>query len=738
MHKESKNKSTVKVENSDTNNAISKFSRKNLNEKTKNTIEQNQPKNKKQIDNPRKSYTNKEIKNKNENTSQIASQKVNQNNSRRNSKQINLEKETIKSNKETKTKIEKNGQIVNTKGNQNNSILNRRFSKQINSEKENIKSNEGIKNKKERNSQIGNPKANNSNQNKQNLKLNSSEKEAKKEHTIRTKEKEEEEKNNYIFNDKSERINNKENQNEISKKEFELANKKNENAQSNKSNINEMKGENKSQNDKVKEESQKYNENKSYINYNIDIKKNSQKNEGQLKSKRNYDISIRIESLNQLLRGWEIKYDNDGMKKYLDMRNREILLISILGLKNKGKSYIISKLLKENEYEKEENDQLYLKYVANNQKNFNYAIIDTPGLGRSLKKDENINYSDDKYIKELEKYNTQIDNFIINFILKKSNFIICVVGLLDFNEQKLINKLKSKDEEYQKEYKRCKKIFIIHNLKELSSKDEVIKYINNVLLKSLTFNLIEKEGNLAQNISNINSNSKYFIEKNNNQEIEIYHLIVAKANTEAGNYYNESTFNFIIQQYNSFHSFIKFDIIKEIKEEIQLISKQIFTKSITSLDDFEEMENKIKLKNNFELYNNSDDNINTDFSYLTLKPKYSYYKINNNSQLLIIVEMPGQIIDLKFVCNKKPKNGYYIMTFSGKKVLSLPENVEEQKKLGSFYTNIEYGEFKENIKINVENFQLVSTKFKAEAENNGIYKYYFDIINDSSSISSDD
>ena len=78
------------------------------------------------------------------------------------------------------------------------------------------------------------------------------------------------------------------------------------------------------------------------------------------------------------------------------------------------------------------------------------------------------------------------------------------------------------------------------------------------------------------------------------------------------------------------------------------------------------------------------------------------------------------------------------MTFSGKKILSLPENVEEQKKVGSFYTNIEYGEFKENIKINVQNFQLVSTKFKAESENNGIYKYYFDIIKDSSSISSDD
>jgi hypothetical protein len=393
----------VKAESSNTNNAISKLPRKSLNGKTKNTIEQNQPKYKKQIDNPRESYTSKEIKNKNENTSQRASQKVNQNNpslNRRQSKQINSEKETIKPNKETKNKIEKNSQIVNTKENQNNSNRSRRYSKQINSENENIKSYEGNKNRKERNSQIGNSKVNNSNQNKQNLKLNSSGKETTKEQTIKTKEKEEEEKNNYIFSNKNERINSKENQNGNSKKEIEFANKKKENAQLNKSNINEMKGDNKSLNDKVKEESQKYNENKSDINYNINIKKNSQKNEGQLKSKRNYDIAIRIESLNQLLKGWDIKYDNDGMKKYLDMKNREILLISILGLKNKGKSYIISRILKENEYEKEENDQLYLKYVTNNQKNFNYAIIDTPGLGRSLRKDDNINYNDDKYIKE--------------------------------------------------------------------------------------------------------------------------------------------------------------------------------------------------------------------------------------------------------------------------------------------------------------------------------------------------
>ena len=375
-----------------------------------------------------------------------------------------------------------------------------------------------------------------------------------------------------------------------------------------------------------------------------------------------------MEPLSELVNGWDIKYGMNGLNNYKDMKNKDILLIGILGLKNRGKSYILSKLLKEDEYKKEENDNLFLKYITNKQKNFNYAIIDTPGINKSLKKYENMK---DKSIKIIEKYNIQIDNFIINFILKKTNFILCIVGLLDYNEQKLINKLKIKDKEYKDEFKQFKKIFIIHNLKELSTKIEVINYINDILLKSLTFNLIEKEGNLAQNISKINYNTKYFIEKNINEEMEIYHLIIAKENTEAGNYNNESTYNFIIQQYNSFHSFKKFDIINEIKEEIQLISKNIFTKQIKSLEDFENIDNKIKLKNKFEIYNNDDENINTDFSYITLKPKYSYYKINNNTQLLIIIEMPGKIIDQKFICNKIPKNGYYIMTFSGKKEINL-------------------------------------------------------------------
>ena len=95
--------------------------------------------------------------------------------------------------------------------------------------------------------------------------------------------------------------------------------------------------------------------------------------------------------------------------------------------------------------------------------------------------------------------------------------------------------------------------------------------------------------------------------------------------------------------------------------------------------------------------------------------------------------MPGQINDQKFICDKKPKNGYYIFTFSGKKEINLPENVEEQKKEEFFFSNIQDGIFKEEIRICIDKFQLKSTKNFKREEEKGIYKYYIKLINDNSS-----
>lgn len=52
-----------------------------------------------------------------------------------------------------------------------------------------------------------------------------------------------------------------------------------------------------------------------------------------------------MESLNDLFNGWDITNGIAGKNKYLDMINKNILLIGRLGLKNKVESYFLSKLL---------------------------------------------------------------------------------------------------------------------------------------------------------------------------------------------------------------------------------------------------------------------------------------------------------------------------------------------------------------------------------------------------------
>ena len=453
---------------------------------------------------------------------------------------------------------------------------------------------------------------------------------------------------------------------------------------------------------------------------------NERKNAGKYNPENKFDIALNVDSLRSLINGWKIQFSNEYRKRYDSLKNEKILKIGLLGLKNSGKSFVLSKILGENIFDKKETEQLYLRFV--NLENKTLAFIDPPGTGRSMKKSGVNEIKEGNKYDEEEKNIEQTDNFLINFIIKKSDFLIVVVGALNIYEQKLILKLKAKDLEHKEAFSKLKRIFIIHNLKEFSKKEEIKDHIKNVILNSKTFNLAEKESQLTQKVKDTTKNTKYLTEENENKEIEIYHLILAKDKTEAGNYYNQSTYNLIISQFNYFFGSSSFDLINEIKKEILTVSDKIFIKPLKSLEDFEKTSDAIKVKKENTFISKSGDN--TDFSFIKLKPKYSYFKVEQNKKLLIIIEMPGVIENQKLSCSS-PKSGFYSITFSGKKVLNYPEIPEKEKKDGLFYNNREEGEFKEVFKIKQSDFTLASHKcIKEEKEDNGVYKYYFKLVTD--------
>ena len=180
-----------------------------------------------------------------------------------------------------------------------------------------------------------------------------------------------------------------------------------------------------------------------------------------------YDIIININSIKNINHGWEIKFNEKGKQKYLDYKDKELTTIGVIGNINIGKSYVLSKIAKVvlSTGTSKHTEGLSIRYPdLKDNKEKKIILLDSAGLQRpvlSNNKKEIDESSKDKMITEL---------FLQTFIINQSDILLIIVGELTYSEQLLINKIK---EECKKENKG--KIFIIHNLREYTTKEQVEK-----------------------------------------------------------------------------------------------------------------------------------------------------------------------------------------------------------------------------------------------------------------------
>jgi len=449
-----------------------------------------------------------------------------------------------------------------------------------------------------------------------------------------------------------------------------------------------------------------------------------------------YDVIIDIKSIKDIKKGWEIKMNERGKKKYYEYKGMKIIRIGVIGNSNKGKSFLLSKIskiklptgtsirteglsikypelegytdrkivlldsagletpvLKDNEYE----------IIKNENDNSNdYSIIDNGNQSQNLKKDLK------EYFKEKSREKLITELFLQNYIIHNSEILILVVGIFTYSEQKLLNRIKTEIERAKID----KPLYIIHNLITYTSISQVNEYINEFLLKSVTFDLEE-----GHNIStrSINQNGIYFYEKKSNPKI--FHLIFANEESEAGKYYNQFTLNFLENSYQNVTDLKTFDVIKTVKERFLEISKDIIDepKNIEFKFDDNENEKCIKL--------NSKDNIilkkclidELGFSNLKgdgFEPKYSYYKKDKNT-LIIFLECPG-------ICSLTPyvyyEGVYNIIKLSGIK----NKDKEPLKFEDNLFNTREFGKFSLEIPLKTEEF-LISDIEKPIKKDEGIF-----------------
>ena len=210
-----------------------------------------------------------------------------------------------------------------------------------------------------------------------------------------------------------------------------------------------------------------------------------------------YDLIININAMKSLLDyGWEEEFSTEGLQVYKEKKNQPSVVVSVVGNQNKGKSFILGKISGQPIPDGYTciTKGLSIKYPTIEKQNI--ILLDTAGFESPLVENEDYKLSKDKNELTEKEYITEVTDFakdrqmteyfLQKFVLTQANILLVIVGQLTYPDQVFLNRIK----------KECgdKRIFIIHNLKNLEQREHVEDYIKDTLKLSLTFKL--KENNM--------------------------------------------------------------------------------------------------------------------------------------------------------------------------------------------------------------------------------------------------
>jgi hypothetical protein len=468
-----------------------------------------------------------------------------------------------------------------------------------------------------------------------------------------------------------------------------------------------------------------------------------------------YDVVINIKSISDLSvkdEGWPIKW-NENIKSTQELLKSEakLLKVGILGNGNIGKSFLLSRLFKEDIPSGFSviTEGLSLKINKNNS----YLLFDSAGLQTPLllkgNNNEISNLTDNDNNEEytnLFRDKTQTENFIQNLVLSLSEMLIIVVGKLTFNEQRLINKIKNK----LNNLKSKKPIFIVHNLFNYQTKEQVEEYINETLMKSVSFK-IKKLDNVK--IKDDKDDRRIYYVENDNS-FKIYHLLTAREGTKGGDYYNEYTYEFLRGRFIEFTDRTPLSILDEIKNKFvewsgDLLEEKIAYENIVIIKEndiekrfiYEEIPSTNKDKNNPKKNKIIpkaclSDELGVSFYRSSgYEPSYTCYIDNEKNIYVVKIEVPGKVtIEEAFADTtknaiiirgvKNDENEEEITSEGNKNKDKLKNIIKNTRIFGKFNLYIPYPN---EVKFADEN-PIETEKNINDANKNGIYIRTFRLI----------
>ena len=448
---------------------------------------------------------------------------------------------------------------------------------------------------------------------------------------------------------------------------------------------------------------------------------NKKKEEEKKESMKFYDMILDFSSFEQLKKdGWVINFSNEGKKKYEKSIIENNITIGILGNKNRGKSYLLGRIIGKDNYKNPNGFLVTTQGISANfpilEENDNVFITldtagkDNPLLGSTIfKNDGDKEKRKKEYIKKIARDQKVTEIVLADFIIQESDILITVLEQLSFAEQdmlkNLINQLKQKKKSGAGE----RKLIVIHNLMNITKVNEIQKFIVSVLKRSLTFSLEEqKMSNFKDDKKNIDDTKKfiYVQKKTNIDKLEIVHLIIGNDNDpEIKKEYNEPAFRYI-RKAITIATQRKFDLITLFKDFITTNSQKYlngegFDKNSLKIDDSKyndhESKKSIKLdekdKQKIDLKGVRIDSRGIHNFLSSIEPRYTTKIIERDNKLYILIEfeMFGKLNpEIKTKVNIE-NNKYFISV--GGKVEEIEKNETKDNLYKKSNGNLEYSEF---------------------------------------------
>jgi len=434
-----------------------------------------------------------------------------------------------------------------------------------------------------------------------------------------------------------------------------------------------------------------------------------------------YDVEININSILEIKKGWDVTFSKEGKKKFEDAKKLPIKIFSVIGNKNRGKSYVLSKISGKN---LPRGFNVTTKGISISFPDFgDIAVLDSAGLESPLLESDSEQYrlktkdeKDSTFYEELKELKKKIktkkeskcslkelkmlenefftkksnfyksipnrdeqiesltnerkitDFFLQRFIIENANIILLVVEKLSIEDQFFLNKITKliKDRKIF-----LQKIIVVHNIKKMKEKKDVEDYIEKTLKKSLTFSLHEEKKQVLNSPKSYNE--FVYTEKDSSNE-PIIHVIMAQEGSDAGNYYNDAAIEFIKRQGESFRNIKEFDLEDRLRNFFYNISETIlkfdddnerinpeYIKFEIDQDNADKGKIVLDYQKNISLEIFCGDIISETFGEGKFCPEYSIDN-NNDNEILIYLDCPGNTsisnAEIKYVHN----NVYLIIT----------------------------------------------------------------------------